>query len=203
MKTKLLTQYDEINQAKHLVYQDYFLNRKWFPENNLSGLHIEQIGNFKIFADDYDKVSSWFGVYSEGDMVGCCRLCNKLNGLFEVERYHSLPQCIERDGKVFELNRYATQLKFSNDIGIFATLMKYIAEYALQKKLHIFSTTGINDASRYVDIGFERCDVPSFKFSESDSNYVDIVYTSNKIERKKEIIKRCAMIIASQQKPEQ
>ena len=189
----------EINLARNLVYQDYFINRNWFPTNNRSGLRIEQVENLKVFTDDYDKVATWFGAYLAGEIIGCCRLCKRLNGKFELERYHFLPENIRQDIQVNEFNRYATHEKFTNDPMVFIKLVEFIIEYALQSNISIFSTTGINSIARYKDLGFEQCDITPFKFSETDNNYVHIVYTSNEVEKKKEFIKRCAKFIESYQ----
>jgi hypothetical protein len=190
---------DEINLARKLVYQDYFINREWFPTNNLSNLRIAQIENATIFTDDYDKVAIWLGAFLEGEIIGCCRLCKKINGKFELELYHYLPEYIKQDAQTNEINRYATHQNFIGNPLIFVKLMKFAVEYALQSGISIFSTTGVNSVEIHTDIGFEQCEVPPFKFSESDTNSVYLVYMPNNVKKKKEIIKRCTSIIASYQ----
>lgn len=199
---RLLTSQNEINLARKLIYQDYFIGRNWFPTNNLSGLRIEEIENEKMYVDDYDNVAIWFGVFLNGEIIGCCRLCKRINGKFELERYkhhNFLPEYISQDLYVNELNRYATHQNFTDNPVIFFQLIKFVVEYSLEAKISIFSTTGINSITRYIDVGFEQCDVPTFKFSDSDRNFVHLVFMPNDFKKKKKIIRRCASIIESYQ----
>ncbi len=79
---------DEIDAAKHLVFQVYAFDNNWQPApDNLSGWHVETIGERNIFVDDYDEVATWYGAYQGGDLVGCCRTCARWNGFLEFERY--------------------------------------------------------------------------------------------------------------------
>jgi len=196
---RLLTSLNEINLARKLIYQDYFIGRNWFPTNNLSGLRIEKTENEKIFVDDYDNVATWFGVFHDDEIIGCCRLCKRINGKFELERYHYLPEYIRQDLHANEFNRYATHQNFTDSPVIFFQLIKFMAEYSLESESSIFSTTGINSITRYTDVGFEKCDVPKFKFSDSDSNFVHLVFMPNDYKKKKESIRRCVSIIESYQ----
>jgi hypothetical protein len=196
---RLLISPNEVDLARKLIYQDYFINRKWFPTNNLSGVRIEQIESGKIFVDDYDDVATWFGAFLDGEIIGCCRLCRRINGTFELERYHYLPEYISQDLRANELNRYATHQNFTDSPVIFPRLIKLVVEYSLESEISIFSTTGINSVTRHTDIGFEQCDVPAFKFSDSDGDFVHLVFMSNDIKKKKEIIRRCVSIIESYQ----
>lgn len=194
---RLLTTSSEINLARKLIYQDYFVGRNWFPKNNPSGLRIERVENDKIFADDYDKIATWFGAFLESEIIGCCRLSKRINGKFELERYHYLPEYIRQDPYASEFNRYATHRKLINNPVFFFQVIKFVVEYSLEKELSIFSTTGINSITRYTDVGFEQCDAPTFKFSDSDSNSVHLVFMPNDSKRKRDIIERCISIIES------
>lgn len=198
INARLLNSLKEVNLARRLIYQDYFIGRNWFPVNNLSGIRIENIEKEKIFADDFDKTAIWFGAFLENEIVGCCRLCKRINGKFELERYHYLPEYISKDLRVKELNRYATHQSFTDNPVIFFHLINVVVEYSLNSEIAFFSTTGINSITRYMDAGFEKCDVPKFKFSDSDSNFVNLVFMPNDHKKKKEVIERCTSAIESQ-----
>jgi hypothetical protein len=207
IEVKILSSPSEIHSAKHLLYQDYYYYRditaRWIPEEgNPSGLHIDH--SQEIYSDNYDEVATWFGVYISGEIIGCCRLCTRLEGMFEIEHYlkkqkRSLPKDIKQEKLANELNRCATHEKFRRDIMIFAKLTGFVIEYSLNSNIHVFSTTGYNDIDRHKQIGYKQCKFAPFRYSESDPNFVDLVYTTDKAERKKRIIKLCATIAKSYQ----
>jgi hypothetical protein len=190
---RMLSTPNEVNLAKHLLYQDYFLDIGWTPyEDNPSGLRVNHPQ--KVYTDNYDKVSIWFGAFIAGEIIGCCRLCQRLEGKFEIERYLESPLPSEiKDGSFAEANRFATQKKFRRDFAIFALLTQSIVEYSLKSDIHIFSTTGYNDLDRHKEVGYVQCDIPPFQYSKSDP-FVHVIYTTTKSEQKQYIINLCKAI---------
>ena len=164
---------DEIDAAKHLVFQVYAFDNKWQPApDNLSGWHVERIGERNIFVDDYDEVATWYGAYQGGDLVGCCRTCARRNGLLEFERYvrrylhwyperyceryQSLLDCIAKERRAREVNRSAVKRDFRASVIIFVKLRRLIVRSALQNMTPLFLTNDIDDIAKYEKIGMQR-----------------------------------------------
>jgi hypothetical protein len=200
IEKRILSVPSEINLAKKLLYQDYFLDKNWTPKaGNPSGLHINH--EEKIYSDNYDSVATWFGVFISGEIIGCCRLCKRLDEMFEIEHYleHPLPDEIKNEKFANEANRFATHKKFREDFVVFALLTGLIVEYSLGSNIHIFSTTGYNDINRHKKVGYIQCNFPPFQYSKSDP-YVHLVYTTTKNEQKQNIVNQCKIIVKAYQK---
>jgi hypothetical protein len=197
----IITGSREINSAKQLIYQDYWCGKSWDPgAGNLSGLRIDH--EQRIYTDPYDQTATWFGAYISGEIIGCCRLCKRLDGIFEIEPYlekqgRSLPDDIRLEPQASEFNRFATHEKFRGSPMVFVTLTGLVTKYSLSSKIHIFSTTGYNSVTRYKKIGFKCCDFEPFKFNESDLHKVHLVYSTDSEKRKQNIVNRCASIAES------
>jgi hypothetical protein len=149
----------------------------------------------------------WFGAFVADEIIGCCRLCTRLDEKFEVEHYlkqRPLPDEIRNEQNAYEANRFATRKKFKKDIGVFALITGFIVEYSLYANSHIFSTTGYNNIDWHTEVGYEQCDFPAFSYDEKLPPSVHLVYTTTNQEKKQIIVDRCKKIFATcQQKAPQ
>jgi hypothetical protein len=145
------------------------------PENNPSGQQTSTINNLPVLQDRYDEVSQWFGAYLSGKIIGCCRICTRLEELFEVERYQKIPDVILQQDPLYEFNRFAVEKGQATSM-IFYGFMETIFRLALRQDFSFFSTTGMSNREMFENIGMQIFDQAPFRYSPTDPNAVNFTY---------------------------
>lgn len=167
---------DKSTLAKNLVYRVYIEEYSWFPDNNKSNIRIVEDQGLKVLIDDFDKVSTWFGVFHNNAIIACCRLSDRLDGKFEVERYQSLPRFITQETSACELNRFAMLREYRTEDSFIAMLYNYVLGWANQHGILVIST-GVLPGSKLIAFGMEHCkEVPPFLYSPNDQEARSIFY---------------------------
>lgn len=175
---KHITDMPSLTYVRHFLYKVYVEHLKWLPDtDNKSGIHIAIEGGFQVFTDDYDDVSDWYGAYIDDEIVGCFRASKRVEGQFELERYHYLPTFLKKDASLRELNRFAVHPQYENTPVIYVLFLRYIVDWASRNNVPLFSTTGMHNLTRvYNVVGIKTSDVASFRYAPSDPNLIKIVY---------------------------
>jgi hypothetical protein len=182
----------EFDQARHLVYQVYVLELGWHPDpENRSGIRLTNEESYALFTDWHDPVAKWYGVFEGEELIGCCRTCSRLDGSFEVERYHEIPTYIALEPGARELNRYAVKRDYRTDNCVFLHLYRCTIEDALASGGSVFSTTGFNNITRHLEIGMIRCDIDPFRYEKTDPHPVELVSTTSDANTLQGILTRC------------
>lgn len=167
---------EEIEQVRHFLYRAYVIDMRWKPaKGNPSKQSIRLKNGVWILQDKYDKVSRWFGAYHAGELTGCCRLCTRLEGSFEVEHYQALPAIILQQDPLYEFNRFA----FKNDHfadDLFLHFMQTVFELAIEEDFVFFSTTGMNNRKDFEKIGMHIFGQTPFRYHPTDRYSVDFTY---------------------------
>ncbi|NEP78792.1 MAG: GNAT family N-acetyltransferase [Okeania sp. SIO3B3] len=177
MEARILTDEQEIIEAKKLAYEVLVKEQKWeIKPDNPSGLHIKDLPQGKVLWDDYDTVATRLGVFEENTLVGCLRICGRLNGKFELEHYHSLLDFIHKDELAVEITRIAVWKKYRFSMVILL-LFRLTYESLLEKGGYAWGT-GFwpNPGKLYVNkFGATRHEIP-FRYYSDDPQEVYLYY---------------------------
>ena len=104
MNVRILTG-SEIDEAQKLACEVLVWEQDWIIPENPTGLRVEG----DRLRDAYDPIATWFGIFDGNALIGCHRICGRLHGSFELERYHPLPDFIERSNSAVEGTRLAVK----------------------------------------------------------------------------------------------
>lgn len=177
--TKVLSSPEEISEVKRLLYLIYIKELGWqFSVNNPSGLIILHEGRHKYLHDKFDSVSTWFGVYHHNTLVGCIRSIRRIDGAFELEQYHALPEFLNHDSDVVETNRLAILPEYRGTNAIYL-LSAFAIEYEYNRGVRYSFTTAPLPGIGFFYIrklGYQRVKLPPFKYHPSDENTVTLMY---------------------------
>ncbi|NET41710.1 GNAT family N-acyltransferase [Okeania sp. SIO2B3] len=177
MEARILTDEQEIIEAKKLTYEVLVKEQKWeIKPDNPSGLHIKDLPQGKVLWDDYDAVATRLGVFEENTLVGCLRICKRLNGKFELEHYNSLLDFIQKDELAVEITRLAVGKKYRFSIVILL-LFRLTYESLLEKGGYAWGTGFWPTPGKlYVNkFGFTRHEIP-FRYYFDDPKEVYLYY---------------------------
>ncbi len=179
-KAKILETNEELLVAKRLLYKVYIEEINWkITENNPSGIRIEESSCGEYYLEDnYSEVSNWIGVYNGDNMVGCGRTTHRLNGLFDIENYVTVPYEISNEPKTIEASRLAILKPYRGTIAI-NVLWAFGIEYEINNGIISAMTTapvpGVG--SYYISkLGCKIVDIPAFKYSDLDNEKVNLLH---------------------------
>lgn len=137
MEVKVLADH-EIYLAQSLCYEVLVLEQSWvIHSNNPTQLEVK-VGRL---CDIYDSVATWFGVFEANHLIACHRNCIRLNGFFELEHYHDLPEFIQQDELAIEGTRLAVRKESRSSLAILQ-LIRFEFKYLLQQGFNTLFTTG-------------------------------------------------------------
>jgi putative hemolysin len=194
MRAKILNTPNEILEAQMLAYQVLVKEQNWeIKSGNPSNLHICKGSNGNKICDIYDVVSTWFGVFDNERLVACHRLSRRLNGKFEMELYHELPEFIRMDPNAVELNRLSVHKDYRKTLAFsMLTLAEY--SYALENNYtYCFFSSYYPTPGKIFSERFGFSIIPSpFRYFHDDPqevylfyiNFKDIPYMKNLMSRK-------------------
>jgi len=188
---------DEIVRVKNFLHRVYVVEMDWTPpEGNPSDQLTTTVNGLSVLQDRYDEVSQWFGAYSfSGQIIGCCRICTRLDGFFEAENYKKLPGVILQQNPLYEFNRFAVE-KGQAENMIFCGFMETIFRLALKQDFTFFSTTGMNNHEMFEKIGMRIFDQEKpFKYYPTDPNTVSFTYFME--DEKQHILDICNKVLNS------
>lgn len=175
--TRLLSSQDEIDQARHLLYQVYIEEMGWkLSPDNPSGLKVEASAYGPMLVDRFDASSLWFGCSVEGRLVGIHRIHHSEEQL-EIELYTQIPNMFKNEMTV-ELSRLAIAQGYRAKSPVFVLLMATEFEYLRERGVRYALGTAPfpSPGELYVNAGMKRCEDHSFKYYESDPEMVSIIY---------------------------
>lgn len=176
MEFRLLTKKSDIEASQSLLYDVYIQEMGWLPEeNNPSGIEILQSYKTNLLIDNYDDYALWFGVYIENKLAACWRLCPPIKGLFELEKYHHLPDFLKR-ARSLEITRLAIQEEYRRSTSVLVQLALGTAQYLGKRFDYTFATAQFPEPGQlYLRLGAKKIGNP-FKYSEKDDNEVVLTY---------------------------
>lgn len=135
-----MTDETEIIEAKKLAYEFVVAELKCeIKADNPCGLHVKNLPEGKVLCDDYDTVATWLGVFEENTLVGCMRICRRLNGKFELECYHELLDFIKEDELAMEATRLVVRKKYRGSWAILI-LVRTLFQILLENGGYLFAT---------------------------------------------------------------
>lgn len=177
MEARILTDEQEIIEAKKLAYEVLVKEQKWeIKPDNPSGLHIKNLPQGKLLWDDYDTVATRLGVFQENILVGSLRICRRLDGKFELECYHELLDFIREDHLGMEITRLAVAKQYRQSV---AALMLFLLLYQifLENGGYLFGTGFFPHPGKlYVNkFGATRHEIP-FRYYSDDPQEVYLYY---------------------------
>lgn len=187
--TKQLTTQIELLEAKHLLYQVYIEEQQWkVPLDNPSNLRIIRAGQFAYLQDKFDSVANWFGLFHHDRLIGCIRNLRRLNGKFELENYHSIPDFLKHEPKVVETNRLAIRDGYRGTEAVFL-LSALAMEHEINLGMVSSFATAPFPGTGYLYIrklGFTKVASPPFKYHPKDEGTVHLMHLdlSNTIKMK-------------------
>ncbi|MDY7003901.1 MAG: hypothetical protein SWX82_08065 [Cyanobacteriota bacterium] len=177
MEARILTDEQEIIEAKKLAYEVLVKEQKWeIKPDNPSGLHIKNLPQGKVLWDNYDTVATRLGVFQENTLVGSQRICRRLNGKFELECYHELLDFIREDDLAIESTRFVFAKQYRQSVAVLI-LLRLLFQILLENGGYLF-TTGFfpNPGKLYVNkFGFTRHEIP-FRYYPDDPQEVYLYY---------------------------
>ncbi|KPA08979.1 hypothetical protein MHK_010818 [Candidatus Magnetomorum sp. HK-1] len=176
---KVLSDENEILNAKNLLYQTYVKDIDWLPPfDNPSGIHIINNGGLNIITDLYDNVSTWFGCFMKGNMVACYRSCQKINGKVEIQLYTQLPEELLNKYTFREFSRLAITKEYRGS-NLIIEIIKFTVMYCKQNKYSIITATALKHlATLYFKFGFKKHH-HLFKYNTKDIRNAEIFYVDN------------------------
>ncbi len=169
MEARVLTDKQEIIEAKKLAYEVLVKEQKWeIKPDNPSGLHIKELPQGKVLWDDYDTVATWLGVFQENTLVGSQRICRRLNGKFELECYHELLDFIREDDLAMETTRFVLVKQYRQSVAALM-LFRLLYQIFLENGGYLFGTGFFpNPGKLYVNkFGGTRHEIP-FRYYPDD-----------------------------------
>jgi hypothetical protein len=185
----------ELAEVRNFLHRIYVMEMGWRPrEKNPSNQQIKIMKGLPVLQDRYDESAQWFGAYLSGRIIGCCRICTRQDGLFEVEHYQKLPDMILQQNPLYEFNRFAVAKGHATDM-IFCGFMETIFHLALRQDFIFFSTTGMKNREMFEKIGMQVFDQVSFRYSPTDPNTVNFTYFMDN--EKQDILNICNRIFKS------
>lgn len=172
---------DEIRSAQRLIYQVYVEEMGWIPaEDNPSEIQLVNWENYKIFVDSFDEVAIWFGTFYDQELIACWRFCRPLNHLFELERYHPIPDFLKYS-RSLEVTRLAIHQNHRNKSRVMLNLAQQTFLYLHQDFDYTFSAvTFPYPGNLYLKLGLKKVDLAPFKYSSSDQAEVSLIYLNYK-----------------------
>ena len=176
--TRVLSSENDFLQAKHLVHEIFIKELKRnFPSNNPSGVRVSKKNGLNLLEDDFDEWATWIGAFHNDKLVGCNRHFTPLNGQFEIERYHKLPNSVTDKKNVVESNRLVVDPEYRS-LGIMDNIFKYALSYfenqGIQYSICTAKVPGIG--TLYIrKVGYELVDNISFKYNPSDEEEVKVM----------------------------
>lgn len=177
MEARILTDEGEIIEAKKLAYEVLVEELKWeIKPDNPSGLYVKELPEGKVLWDEYDAVATWLGVFEENTLVGCLRICRRLNGKFELELYRELLDFIREDELAMECTRFSFSKRYRRS-GAILILVRLVFKIFLENGGYLF-TTGFfpHPGKLYVNkFGLTRHETP-FSYYPDDPQEVYLYY---------------------------
>ncbi|NEP87347.1 MAG: hypothetical protein F6K18_11205 [Okeania sp. SIO2C2] len=178
MEARILTNEQEIIEAKKLAYEVLVKEQQWeIKPDNPSGLQIKYLPQGgKVLWDNYDTVATWLGVFQENTLVGSQRICRRLNGKFELECYHELLDFIREDDLAIESTRFVFAKQYRRSVAVLF-LLKLLFQILLENGGYLL-TTGFfpNPGKLYVNkFGLTRHEIP-FRYYPDDPEEVYLYY---------------------------
>ena len=177
MEAKILADEGEIIEAKKLAYEVLVEELKWeIKPDNPSGLYVKELPEGKVLWDNYDTVASWLGVFEGNTLVGCLRICRRLNGKFELESYHELLDFIKEDELAVEATRLAIRKGYRRS-GAILILIRLLFQILLENGGYLLATGFFPHPGKlYVNkFGLTRHEVP-FRYYPDDPQEVYLYY---------------------------
>ena len=177
MEARILTEATEVIEAQKLAYEVLVEELKWeIKADNPSGLHVKELPEGKVLLDDYDTVATWFGAFTENTLVGCQRICRRLNGKFELECYHKLLDFIKEDELAMEVTRLALRKGYRRS-GAILMLFRLLYQTLLENGGYLFATGFFPHPGKlYVNkFGATRHQTP-FRYYPDDPQEVYLYY---------------------------
>ncbi|NES83401.1 MAG: GNAT family N-acetyltransferase [Moorea sp. SIO1G6] len=178
MNARVLTEEQEIIEAKKIAYEVLVKEEKWeLPADNPSGLHVKDLPQGKVLWDDYDTVATWLGVFEHNSLVGCLRICRRFKGKFELERYHELPDFIKQDKLAVEGTRLAVRKHYRQSTAVFKLLKLLYKDLLYSNGGYLFGTGFLpNPGKLYVnEFGMTKHGLP-FRYHPEDPKEVYLYY---------------------------
>jgi hypothetical protein len=132
---KVLSDGPELDAALALLYDVYVKEMKWKPgSDNSAGIKV--VGNRLV--DSWVPLATHFGLYENGELAACCRLCPRWKGQFEVQSYNvgADLSILDTIDNLVELNRLAVRRK-SRGRNCFLRLLHGVVTYCLGRGLMI------------------------------------------------------------------
>lgn len=176
--TEIIDNPDLIEDACALLYDSYIEQGKWvFSKDNPSEIRIEIKNGRKLLVDKFVETARWFGVFDNGRLIGCARLCGMdRNNKYEVEGYPASQPIHEFLPRVncMEMGKVAVSKDYK---GKRIINLIYLAafEYCQRNKFSVFTCIG----NVYIKSLFQRIKLPpkidqTFKYEETDPTSVSL-----------------------------
>lgn len=176
MEVKVLDD-NEIHLAQRLCYEVLVLEQSWSVRpDNPTQLRVEA----SKLCDTYDSVATWFGVFDANNLIACHRNCDRLNALFELEHYHSLPNFIRQDRSAVEATRLAVRKEYRSS-KVVLELINFEFKHLLKRGSQTLFTTGFfpKPGNFYIrKFGLTKHGDP-FRYHEDDPNDVYLFYIAS------------------------
>ncbi|ORX93482.1 hypothetical protein K493DRAFT_302639 [Basidiobolus meristosporus CBS 931.73] len=154
-----------INQIQRLLYTVYIEEGKWkFNPANPAGLRIE---NHRL-TDNRDDIATYFGAFSNKKLIGCCRICPRHEGLFEIQNYNSKTLSLLTEKNLVEGSRSAVLPEYRQH-GVFHIMFHEVLQYCYQRDLLLFVCTSSNELQRiFRIIDFPMVEDFTFRYESHD-----------------------------------
>lgn len=179
LHAKRLTTDSDIMKAKRLLYQVYIEEFNWqIPPENPSEIRVEKSDKLCFLQDRFDRVVNWFGIFHDKELVGCIRSLRRLNGLFELEYYRSLPPFLKKLSNIVENNRLAIKAEYRGTKAIYQ-LSLFAIEYELSLEMVFsFGTAPFSSYGTFYTekLGYKKLEGPPFKYHPRDKASVNLIF---------------------------
>ncbi|ORY03451.1 hypothetical protein K493DRAFT_297457 [Basidiobolus meristosporus CBS 931.73] len=151
-----------INQIQRLLYTVYIEEGKWkFNPANPAGIRIVD----DRLIDNRDDIATYFGAFSNKKLIGCCRICPRHEGLFEIQSYTSKPLSLLNTKNLVEGSRSAVLPEY-REHGVFRIMFREVLQYCYQRDLLLFTCTSSKELRRV----FQIIDFQWLRISHSNMN---------------------------------
>ena len=176
LQSKALKTDREIKNAQRLIYQVFVKEMGWIPDPaNFSGIRFVGDAEGKRFVDDFDPVATWFGTFHNQELIACWRFCEPLDGKFELEHYHPIPEFLKA-AKSLEITRLVIHPQYRSRSRVMLHLTQTAYKHLCDQFDYTFAAVGFPyPGNLYLKLGAKQADVKPFKYSPLDKNEVQLI----------------------------
>lgn len=167
---------EQIKLAQRLIYQTFIEEIGWIPDrDNPSGIQVIHQQNDRYFVDAYDQVARWFGTFHRDRLIACWRFCAPLDGKFELEHYHPIPEFL-KTSRSLEITRLVVHPQYRTRSRVMLHLTQATYQHLCPDYDYTFAAVEFPyPGDLYLKLGAKKLTVPPFKYSPTDRNTVEMI----------------------------